>query len=83
MKYLLSLLAAFTLTACQNVGTPEQQAAASKLRGKNVAKLEKRAWNVGGFLANLAGNILVNTATNFANEQMGNNREPSLRGFQK
>lgn len=71
MKFLILLLIfVFTLTACQNVGTPEQQAEASRLRGKAVARLEKRAWNIGGFLANLAGNILVNTATNFANERL-------------
>lgn len=76
MKRSLAMLAAVVaLAGCAGKGTPEQQAA----RGKAIAKLEKRAWNIGGFLANLAGNILVNTATNFANEQI--NR--SNRGFAK
>lgn len=79
MKNTILILCAAFLMACQNPGTPEQQAAATKLRGKNIARLEKRAWNIGGFLANLAGNILVNTATNYANEQLGGNR----RGFSK
>lgn len=79
LRNLSVALALFALVGCQAPGTPEQQEAARRARGKNVAKLEQRAWNLGGFLANIAGNIVTNTVTNFANEQLGR----STRGFAK
>lgn len=65
MKILLILATAFTLTACQSTGTPEQQAR----RGKNVAELESIGWNVLGFTARLTESFLINSATNLAREQ--------------
>lgn len=80
LRNLSVALALFAVAGCAGPqGTPEQQEAARVARGKNIAKLEKRAWNLGGFLANVAGNIVTNTVTNYANEKFGR----STRGFAK
>lgn len=42
LRNLSVALALFCLVGCASQGTPEQQAA----RGKNVAALERRGWNV-------------------------------------
>lgn len=83
IAYLLILAVAVSLTGCATKvpRTPAQQAA----HDKEIAKIEKRALNLGGFFANLAGNILVNTATNYVNQKFGADatRDPDLRGFRK
>lgn len=71
MTMAVTMLAAAGLSGCYTTGTPAQQEAARIKRGKNVAKLEKRAWSLGGFLVDLAANVVVNSATNYVTERYG------------
>jgi ABC-type uncharacterized transport system permease subunit len=68
---LLAGLVLWAVCGCTVQGTPEQQEAARIKRGKNIAKVEARAWKLGGFLADLVGNFVVNSATNYVTEKLG------------
>lgn len=79
---LLSLVSIALVAGCAapQPRTPAQQAA----HDKQIAKLEARAWNLGGFLANVAGKVVTTTVSNYAEEYINRNQPlPHTRGFSK
>jgi hypothetical protein len=70
----LATLIGLLLWAVCGCAGPEvggQTTEVGRKRAANVAKVEKKAWNIGGFLLDLVGKVVVNSATNYVDEKFG------------
>jgi hypothetical protein len=82
---ILALLKMLSGCAAPEVGG--QTSEVGRKRAANVARVEKRAWSLGGFLVDLAGKVIVNSATNYVEEKFGGSAGGRTlandRGFRK